>query len=101
MTKKKKQIEIKEEEHFFQEVITFTVPEFRDFIFNVKDFCMYYRDTKQICPFIKADADDNRKFKHIFNFDAQNCMWLCSWFQKQDLPALAKRVERLDPNERK
>lgn len=100
MSKKKNEIEEKEEEPFFQEVITFTVPEFRDFIFDVKDFCNYYKGSGRICPFIKADADPNRKFKHIFNFDAQNCMWLCKWFQRQNLPALAKRVERLAPNEK-
>jgi len=83
-----------EEEHFFQEVINFVVPEFRDFIFNVKDFCKYYDDMGEICPFIEADADPKRKFKHIFNWDPQNCMWLCSHFKRQDLPALAKRVTR-------
>lgn len=86
-----------EESRFFQEVITFTIPEFRDFVFDVKDFCTYFKDEGKICPFIEADGDPKRKFKHLFNWDAQNCMWLCKYFIRQDLPSMAKRVVRVAP----
>ena len=81
----------------FAEVITFTVPNFRDFIFPVEKFCGYFIEMGKTCPFIKVDHDEGRQFKFISNFDAQNCMWLCSHFRRQNLPKLAKRVERILP----
>jgi len=78
----------------FMEVISFTVPNFRDFIYFVEDFCGYFNKTGKTCPFIKVDHEEGRQFKFISNFDAQNCMWLCGWFIRQDLPAQAKRVNK-------
>lgn len=81
-------------EENYDVVIQMIVPEFEDFTLELEDFCNYKADMGKVCPFITADRDPNRKFKRIFNWDPQNCMWLCSWFRRPDLPALAKRTER-------
>lgn len=81
----------------FAEIISFTVPNFRDFIFPVEKFCGYFIETGKTCPFIDADQDEGRQFKFISNFDAQNCMWLCKWFIRPDLPNLAQRVNKMPP----
>ena len=86
---------MKKEPSKFREMISMSVPNFYDFNYDIEDFCGYYADTGNICPFIVADADPNREFKHIPNWDPQNCLWLCRWFLKQDLPRDAKRAQRV------
>ena len=76
----------------FRELISMSVPNFYDFNFDVEDFCGYWREKKLVCPFIKADREPNRLFKHIANFDPQNCMWICKWFVKPNLPYYSKRA---------
>ena len=81
----------------FAERITFTVPNFMDFIYEVERFCGYFKEMGKTCPCIKADQDTGRQFQFIANFDAQNCMWLCKHFIRQDLPGQARRVNKTPP----
>lgn len=79
----------------FMELISMSVPNFFDFNYDVEDFCGFYINEGKVCPFILADQDDNRQFKYIANFDAQNCMWMCKWFIKPDLPRDCKRTKKV------
>lgn len=72
----------------FDEILSFAVPDFKEVNIAVEDFCRYYQETEQVCPFILADRKENRTHKSIYNWDIQNCMWVCKWFIKQDIPAL-------------
>ena len=87
----------KKEPSKFMELISMALPSFYDFNYDVEEFCGYYQETGKTCPLIEADKDTGRLHSHIPNWDAQNCMWLCKWFIKQDLPAQSKRVIKRIP----
>ena len=78
----------------FDEVISFAIPNFLDFNFDVEEFCGYYIETGKTCPFIEMDADRTREHKNLFNFEPTNCFWLCKWFVRQDLPSKAVKADR-------
>lgn len=72
----------------FDEILSFAVPDFREVNTAVEDFCRYYQKHKKVCPFILADRKEDRTHTSIYNWDITNCMWVCKWFIKQDIPAL-------------
>lgn len=75
----------------FDQVISMAVPNFKEFNYCVEDFCGYYKETGKTCPFIEADNDTERQHVHLFNWDPQNCLWVCKWFIRPDLPNDAVR----------